>query len=135
MQRLIDCLRQIYFTPAGVLALLREIESGRYPSENKIATVLPEFNDREFHVGRARHDLDRAADLVRGNLSLRANRVLGEISYGKAGIRQKVKDLLNEALTFEGNISREQASELIGEIRTLNDAIEEAEEKLIASMR
>ena len=130
-KQLIDALRDIYFAPKGVLGLLQEIADGGYPSEEKVSFILPNFNDREDWVDRARYRL-HGVDLIRNaSLSLKATRVLGEISYGKGGVRTKVKDLLNASLTFDERISPEDARHMIQEIKVLNEAIEDAEEKLL----
>lgn len=81
------------------------------------------------------HRLDPPDGQPDGVFTLKAERVLREISYGKGGVRRKVKGLLNEKLTFREEISREDAALLRDEILKLNEAIEEAEEELVASLR
>lgn len=133
--RLISALRNIYFAPKGVLSLLRQIADGGYPSEESISAILVDFNEGEDWIYRARHDLDDDCLRQNANLSLRATRVLGEIAYGKGGVRTKVKHLLNQSLTFGEPVSSAEAERLIAEILLLNDAIENAEEKLADSLR
>jgi hypothetical protein len=135
LQELIEALRQIYFSPRGVISLLNQLAEGQQPSELQIAMILPEFNDYEFRVHRMLTRIDPIAGPVQGRLTLRAERALREISNGKQGIRGRVKDLLNEALTTRTHISREDAIELRDEIIALNNAIEAAEEALVAAVR
>ena len=134
-QELIEALRLIYFSPRGVIKLLEDIVQGRNPTEHQIAMILPNFNDHEFNVHRMLRRLDPYDGHIQGALTLRAERVLREISYGKSGVRSKVKDLLNEALTLGHPVSMHEADILLSEIRALNDAIETAEEALVSSTR
>lgn len=135
VQELIESLRLIYFSPRGVIRLLEEISDGNNPTEEQIEMILPEFNDYEFHVRGMLAQIAPDVHRVQGNLTLRAERVLREISYGKAGVRSKVKDLLNEALTLGEPVSRQDATVLLDEILLLNTAIEDAEEALVSSIR
>ncbi|UWQ29487.1 hypothetical protein [Leisingera sp. M523] len=131
---LISTLRLIYFSPRGVLSLLKIIAEGSYPTQDQIELVLTDFNDAEPFVYRARHHLDPDFDRNDQALTLKAQRVLREISYGKGGVRSKVQDLLNWSLTYEEPISGEEAQKLIQEIDALNSAIEDAEEALVATL-
>lgn len=135
IQELIEALRLIYFSPRGVIKLLEEIVQGRIPTEQQIAMILPNFNDHEFNVHRMLRRLDPDDGHIQGALTLRAERVLREISYGKSGVRSKVKDLLNEALTLGTPVSEHDAIALLNEIRALNQAIESAEEALVSSTK
>jgi len=134
-QEIVEVLRLIYFSPRGVIKLLDDIVLGNNPTEDQIAMILPEFNDREYRVHRILALLNPEDREVQGGLTLRAERTLREISYGKGGVREKVKTLLNEALTFGQPISREEAADLRDEILSLNEAIEAAEEALVAAIR
>lgn len=133
-QAAIEALRLIYFSPIGVLRIIEDLANGRQPNGEEVATILPEFNDYEFRVQRNLGVLDGEWDR-NSTLTLRAQRVLREISYGKAGVRQRVKELLNESLTFENGIEPEDAAELLDQILALNKAIEDAEEALVLSQR
>ena len=135
LQNLVNALRRIYFSPKGVLLLLNEIANGGYPSEEKISLILPEFNEGEHWVRQAQHDLNSSGVMQRASLTLKAERVLSEIAYGKGGIRTKVQMLLNESLTYAEKISVEEARQLIKEIKMLNEAIENAEEALVAMIK
>jgi hypothetical protein len=135
IQKLIEALRLIYFSPGGVIALLDQIADGKEPSEDQIATILPDFNDYEFRVLRMLGRISPEEGSVQGRLTLRAERVLREISYGKKGVRGKVKDLLNKALTYGHRVSRADAASLRDEIVVLNNTIEAAEIALVEAMR
>lgn len=135
VKSIIEALRLIYFSPRGVISLLSDIVEGVYPTEEQIEFILPRFNDAEPFVERMLWRLDPDVGPPNGVLTLKAERVLREISYGKGGVREKVKDMLNHALTYGEPISAERAAKLRGEIFDLNLAIEEAEEALVASTR
>ncbi|MGY3667681.1 hypothetical protein [Marinovum sp. KMM 9879] len=115
--------------------LLEEIANGGYPSVDQVAAILPNFNDGEHIVWRARDMLgdDRSAE--RANLTLRATRVLREIESGKGGLRKRIQHLLNYSLTYGEPIAADHAKKLIHEIELLNEAIELAEEKLAEANR
>jgi hypothetical protein len=134
-QELVDGLRLIYFSPRGVIKLLNDFVDGNDPSEEQIAMILPDFNDYEFRVQQMLRRIDPIDQEVQGGLTLRAARVLREISYGKQGVRDKIKDLLNEALTLAEPISKADAIALRDEIIVLNAAIEDAEEALVSAQR
>jgi len=132
---IIEALRLIYFAPRGVISLLDDLANGIRPSQELIEGILTNFNDGEHFVERMRLRLDPAAGQPEGTLSLKAEKVLREISYGKGGVRAKVQNLLNQALTFGEDIPRDEAGELRDEILLLNEAIEDAEEALFKSLR
>ena len=134
LQLIVEALRSIYFSPRGVIALLGDICKGEQPSEEQIAMLLPDFNDNEFRVRNMLDRIDSEGQVANGLLTLRAERVLREISYGKQGVRGKVKDLLNESLTLQRPVSAEDARLLLDEINLLNDAIENAEEALVQAI-
>ncbi|MCF8511947.1 MAG: hypothetical protein K9G43_10895 [Rhodobacteraceae bacterium] len=118
-----------------MIKLLDGIAEGNDPTEDQISMILPEFNDYEFRVLRMLDMIDPPNERVRGGLTLKAERVLREISYGKSGVRSKVKNLLNEALTLGVPVSREDAMALRDEIVALNVAIEEAEIAIVSTIR
>ena len=133
-QAAIEALRLIYFSPTGGLRIVEDLANGHQPNREEVATILPGFNDYEDRVQQNLAVLD--SDWNRNSrLTLRAQRVLREISYGKAGVRQRVKELLNESLTFENRIEPKDAAELLDQISALNKAIEDAEEALVLSQR
>ena len=134
-QEIVEALRLIYFSPRGVIKLLDGIAEGNNPTEDQISMILPEFNDYEFRVRRMLNMIDPPNGHVQGGLTLKAERVLREISYGKSGVRSKVKDLLNEALTLGVPVSKQDAMALRDEIVALNVAIEEAEIALVSTIR
>ncbi|MEL6337128.1 MAG: hypothetical protein AAFQ88_10880 [Pseudomonadota bacterium] len=134
LQSLIEALRLIYFSPKGVLLLIERMAAGEQPSREQIEAILPHFNDGEFAVERMLRRLDPERGQPDGILSLRAERVLREISYGKGGVREKVQHLLNYSMTYDLPIDRKEAAELHKEVVALNEAIEHAEEALISSL-
>ena len=135
VKEIIEALRYIYFSPRGVISLLEGIVDGNIPSEQQIEMILPRFNDAGPFVDRIHLRLDPPEGQPNDTLTLRAERVLREISWGKGGVREKVQSLLNNSLTFGEEVSAEQAAELLNEIRALNKAIEDAEDALVVAMR
>ena len=131
---LIETLRRIYFSPKGVIVLLEEIAEGRQPNSDQVEALLTNFNDAETAIGRSRSHLDAIELRSDGRLTLKARKVLSEISDGKGGVRQKVQQLLNEALTYEQKISHADARKILTEISQLNGAIEDAEEALVRAL-
>lgn len=134
IKELIESLRLIYFSPRGVLSLLEIIADGNYPTQDQIELVLPEFNDADPFVRRALYRLDPDFERNNRSLTLKAQRVLREISYGKGGVRSKVQSLLNASLTYSEPVSPQEAQTLVQEISELNRAIEDAEEALVQRM-
>jgi len=135
LQEIVEALRLIYFSPRGVIKLLNDLAEGISPTEDQIAMILPEFNEYEFRVHRMLRRIAPEDGRVQGNLTLRAERILMEISYGKQGVRGKVKDLLNEALSLGKPVSKKNATALRDQILALNEAIEEAEEAIVQAIR
>ncbi len=80
IKELIESLRLIYFSPRGVLSLLEIIADGEYPTQDQIELVLPEFNDADPFVRRALYRLDPDFERNNRSLTLKAQRVLREIS-------------------------------------------------------
>lgn len=130
-----QALRRIYFSPRGVVALLELIAKGLEPTEAQIAAILPDFNDFEYRMGRFIDRLDPEHEHGNAHLTLKAERLLREIAYGKRGVREGVQALLNEALTRGERIAPEDASDLLKQIRQLNTAIEDAEEALVLNLK
>ena len=126
----IIALRTIYFTPSGTLSLIAQLANGDRPSDESIATILPDFNDREWRIIRELQRLDFEKLYESGDLSIKQCRLLKEISWGKRNLRAAIQDFLNEALTTNEVPSKEKAQELLDDVGRLNSLIEEAEERL-----
>ena len=134
IQIIIEALRRIYFSPRGVITLPNSLADGHTPTVEQISLILPEFNDVGFRVDRFIDRLDPPNGHREGDLSLKAERVLREIAYGKTGVRQRVQELLNESLTLGEPVTRKDARELLDAIIQLNTAIEDAEEALMLAL-
>ena len=135
VRSIIEALRQIYFMPRGVVSLLADLAEGIQPSEAQVVAILPVFNDFRFHMHRYMDRLDPQDGQPDKTLSLKAERVLREISYGKAGVRERIQDLLNGALTHGSPVPPEKATEVLSLVEGLNAAIEEAEEELMKALK
>ncbi|MFT4794655.1 MAG: DNA-binding transcriptional MerR regulator [Paracoccaceae bacterium] len=130
---IIQALRRIYFTPKGIRSILMGISEGIQPSQPQIDALI-EFNDAEWEVGRALQKLD-LIDAPISPLSLRTQRVLSQISYGKVRLRRDIQSALNQALTYDQQVEPQMAVELLGVIQILNDAIEDADESIMQALR
>lgn len=135
IREIIEALRLVYFAPKGVVFLLNELAKGVKPSRAQIEAILTSFNDAEPFVMRSLLRMDLPHNYKQETLSLKAKNVLREISYGKGGVREKVKFLLNESLTYDQPVSKQDAQNLVQEIVALNSAIEDAEEALMMALR
>jgi hypothetical protein len=76
--RMLRALRQIYFTPKGVLFLIEGISEGIPPSDDQIE-ALRDFNDGEWNVHRSIQRLDRI-DNPTLSLSLKTQRALSQLA-------------------------------------------------------
>jgi flagellar biosynthesis regulator FlbT len=72
-------LRTLYFTPAGILNLLKEVAAGKELSDKRIQKALSDFNDREWKVEAALQRVDFHAIHHELGLSLASIRVLDEL--------------------------------------------------------
>ncbi len=135
LKELIEALRRIYFAPRSVVSLLEQIAQGIEPSAEQVAAILPSFNDFEYHMPRYLDRLDPENGHGNQHLTLRGERLLREIAWGKKGVRHGVQSLLNEALTSREKISPCEAENLLEQITQLNLAIEAAEEALVKTLR
>jgi hypothetical protein len=123
--RVVQSLRQIYFTPTGSLSLLAVLAEGETPTAEMCERVLPRFNDVEFRVDQALNEIE---DLFEDrNISLRAATILREIAYGKRRIRREIQELVNEALTYGHRVDPQDAKAVLAAVKALNSAIESVE--------
>jgi hypothetical protein len=125
--RLARALRLIYFPPTGVLGLLKDIAADKAISDDRVKSVLIDFNDYEWKVKATLDSL--GFDKLQGELglSIATVRMLHDIRNGKAGLRQAVQEEINAygQKAFKPNKARIQ--ELISNIEALNSEIEDIE--------
>ena len=126
LQELLDLLREIYFAPGGTRAILELVAGGERPSQQLVEAVLPRFNDFGFRWEQRENTIDFESTSM-PLLGFHARETLHRIKVGKGGLRVKVQELLNEELTFGGEVSSDQAVELLGGIEKLNGEIADAE--------
>ena len=72
-----------------MISLLEGIAVGIMPTEEQIEFILPNFNDAGPFVDRIHLRLDPPEGQPGNMMTLRAERVLREISWGKGGVREK----------------------------------------------
>jgi hypothetical protein len=121
-------LRTFYFTPRGVVALLRKIDLGEKVSEEELSKALLEFNDGEPAVARASELL--AFERLENELgiSLRTVQTLELLRYGKLSLRRDIQNEINYYGRGRVKPNREKIKELLAQIDKLNSVILEAEE-------
>jgi hypothetical protein len=88
-------LRVVYFTPNGILSLLKELEQSNGIPSDDLRERLASFNDREWKVGRALETLD--FDKLQGDLrvSLATAKTLAMIRDGKINLRRDIQHEVN----------------------------------------
>jgi hypothetical protein len=121
-------LRVLYFTPTGILSLLKEVHSGRKLTKERLEKALPAFNDREWEVGRALDSLDFTRLKHELGLTLRTARVLDQIRWGKINLRQKIQDEINYYGQPGVQPDKRKLNQLIRSIEQLNEKIEEIDQ-------
>jgi flagellar biosynthesis regulator FlbT len=120
-------LRTLYFTPTGILSLLREVAAGKKLTETRIQKALSDFNDREWKVEAALRRVDFHALHRELGLSLASIRVLDQLQRGKIDLRRAVQSEVNFYDQETTSPNRARARKLIAAIEDLNSKIEEVE--------
>lgn len=120
-----DAIRPLYFTPRGVLGLLRQVVEGEVLSEKRIQQALGDFNDREWKVARALQRIDFHILHREFGLSLATIRALEQLRYGKIGLRQAVQREVNFYGQHGVKPNKAAAKRLIATIEKLNTQIED----------
>src|SRR5437764_11889324 len=90
-----NALRTLYFTPNGILALLKELEQSNGGLTDDLRDRLINFNDREWEVGRALETLDFNRLQRDLRLSLATASTLDQIRHGKINLRRSIQDEVN----------------------------------------
>jgi hypothetical protein len=128
-------LRTFYFTPKGILSLLKEVADGEPLTEKRIQNALIDFNDREWKVEKALQRIDFYALQRELGLSLSAIRVLEQLRYGKINLRRAVQSEVNPYGQYGSNPNKTKAKKLIAAIENLNADIEDVEGVINARAR
>ena|SRR5258708_5329682 len=120
-------LRMLYFTPNGILSLLRELERSNGIASDELRERLINFNDREWEVGRALEalDFDRLQQDLR--LSLATVNTLEQIRHGKINLRRNIQEEVNYYGQRGVRPDLNKVRALIAGIEELNSEIEETE--------
>lgn len=125
--RLCTALRALYFTPNGIIELLKEIESGNKLTKERLEDKLPAFNDREWNVVDALDALDFERLQHELGLNLRTTRILEEIRIGKNNLRREIQREVNYYGRPGVHPNRQKVKHLILGIEKLNTQIEDIE--------
>lgn len=126
-------LRTFYFTPRGIIALLKRIEAGDKIPAEELSRALIEFNDGEPAVERAAHHLEFERLHREYGVSLRTVQNLELVRYGKLSLRRKIQDEINYYGRPRVKPDVDRVKRLLAEIESLNSRILDAEETFAAS--
>jgi hypothetical protein len=129
-EQLCHALRSIYFTPEGVLDLIKDIIDGKKVAPEKIQRVLTRFNDAEWGVGRQLQMLIYEERFQSLSVSLSTVRQLDEIRNGKLNVRRAIQEELNGFGQPRRKVDVEALKKLRKDVLKLNKLIEDVEEKL-----
>ncbi|WP_050628094.1 hypothetical protein [Bradyrhizobium viridifuturi] len=118
-------IRSLYFTPRGILSLLRQVVDGEELSHKRIQQALNDFNDREWEIARTLVRIERTRLHGELGLSLSTLRALDVLSSGKAGLRHAVQEEVNLYGQHGVKPNKGAAKRLMTAIEKLNAQIED----------
>jgi hypothetical protein len=120
-------LRTIYFTPNGVVALLKALEQNNDVTEEDLRDHLIDFNDREWKVSGALQGLN--FDVLKRDLRLSLSTIkkLSLIKLGKLSLRHSIQREVNYYGRRGVRPNLDNIRSLIGAIEKLNAEIIEIE--------
>jgi len=124
---LCKALRTLYFTPNGVLSLLRVIARGEDVPTERLSQRLINFNDPEWEVRDALNsiDFDRLSKELR--LTLSTTQAFSAIRNGKMSLRRDIQAEINYYGQRNVKPNTKAVDELIQGIESLNAEIERLE--------
>jgi hypothetical protein len=125
-------LRRLYFTPKGVISLLEDVAENRKISATRLRQALGDFNDGEWNVREALDRIDFYALKEELGISLATARVLNELRYGKASLREEIQSEVNRYGQEGATPNKTRVKKLIASIERLNADIEDVEEAINA---
>jgi hypothetical protein len=123
-QDVVVAIRSLYFTPSGILSLLRQVVDGDELSDKRIQQALNDFNDREWEIARALRRIERTRLHRELGLSLSTLRALDVLGSGKAGLRHAVQQEVNLYGQHGVKPNKAAAKRLMAAIQRLNAQIE-----------
>ncbi len=126
-RRLGEGLEFIYFSPSGVLGVLRKL-SEREPITDADREAVASFNDYEWHVQQVFESFEFSG-LSNRHLSIEQRGVLDKLRWRKLSVRRDVQSLLNRPYPLRRR-SIEDVSLMIEAIENLNAEIEKCEVQL-----
>lgn len=126
--RIGQALSDIHFDDEGVLSVLRKIVASEELAEEDRKRLV-EFNQREEPMRNALEGLVLDHGRKARN-SIKQSTIIGQIRGRKFTLRSAVQIAINEAITFDQDVSVDEVAQLIAEIEALNRDIEEAEHEL-----
>ncbi|WP_439358606.1 hypothetical protein [Bradyrhizobium sp. DASA03007] len=124
-QDVVVAIRSLYFTPSGILSLLRQVVDGDELSDKRIQQALNDFNDREWEIARALRRIERTRLHRELGLSLSTLRALDVLGSGKAGLRHAVQQEVNLYGQHGVKPNKTAAKRLMAAIQRLNAQIED----------
>jgi hypothetical protein len=120
-------LRTIYFTPDGVLSLLKEMERRGHVSPARIQEGLAYFNDGECTVQAALVSLEFNKLVEQLELTITTLKMLEDVRWGKISLRAEIRRQINYYDQSGRKPNRKRLKDIIGGIEQLNNEIEKIE--------
>jgi VIT1/CCC1 family predicted Fe2+/Mn2+ transporter len=127
-RKLCRALSNIYFGPDGVLPLIESVARGKMIDTQEFEKKRAQFVAGEAEVRQALREID--FDEASGELSLAAKRILREIAYNKASMRDAISDEFLRISPGKLKEKRTQAKALKRKLMQLNSSIEGLERSL-----
>ena len=120
-------IRGIYFSPQGILPILKALHDGAPITRDELRSALVKFADGQQHVERQLRHLDWGALRRDLGLDIRTMRALETLGLEKIGLRSGIIRFVQELWQAERKPRgwKENLRHLIERIEELNNAIEE----------
>ena len=126
-------LRLLRFSDDGILSLMDAIINGtaKKGDTDELLKRLRNFNDKEWQIADAAARLIERCPKV-SNLTHREIQLIG---WRKPNIREELQDAINRYGQPRARIDKQELQSLRDRITELNNAIDEAEDKLLHGRR
>ena len=136
-RRVSTLLRGIYFSPNGILPILKKLRDDEAVSEEELRAALAKFRDAHFDIEYDLQSLDWTSLRDDLGLSIPAIHRLGKIGREKMGLRSAILRFIHDCTAKERKPKhwRETLSGIIEKIEELNAVIEHTEQAVNPHLR